>query len=265
MRPPLESDSPLKSDWPDRPVETPSVKRSSASFLKELPVLILIAFGLALLIKTFLVQAFFIPSESMEPTLRNHDRVLVNKFVYRFREPRRGEIIVFVGEHDVARERRSFLRRIGDTLTEGFGVRQSPDRDFIKRIVGLPGETVEMRDGVVTVTTTGGRKLTLDESYLADEKDLTPFGPTPVPPNSYFVMGDNRPNSSDSRVRGAIKRSDVVGKAFVKVWPLGRMGVLRTPKFALPAGASALVALPLVVRGIRRRRAVPRRQFERAA
>jgi signal peptidase I len=265
VRPPLESDSPLKSDWPERPDEAkPEKKRGSGSFFKELPILILIAFGLALLIKTFLVQAFFIPSESMVPTLAINDRVLVNKLVYRFREPRRGEIIVFVAEHDAAAENRSFLRKVRDTLTEGFGVSQPAHLDFIKRIVGLPGETVEMRDGVVTITTTGGEKLTLDEPYLASERDLTPFGPTAVPPNAYFVMGDNRPNSSDSRVRGAIKRSDIVGKAFVKVWPPSRIGIIRTPKYAAAATASAAAALPLVVAGIRRRRGAGR-QFERAA
>ena len=264
MRPPLESDSPLKSDWPDRPDEAKPSKRGSGSFFKELPILILIAFGLALLIKTFLVQAFFIPSESMVPTLRINDRVLVNKLVYRLREPRRGEIIVFVAEHDTTAENRSFLRKVRDTLTEGFGVSQPAHLDFIKRIVGLPGETVEMRDGIVTITTTGGEKLKLDEPYLSSERDLTPFGPTTVPPNSYFVMGDNRPNSSDSRVRGAIKRSDVVGKAFVKVWPPTRIGILRTPKYTAPAAAGAVVALPLVLGGICRRRG-SRRQHERAA
>lgn len=263
MRPPLESESPLQSDWPDRPAGKPPAKRSALAFFKELPVLILIAFGLALLIKTFLVQAFFIPSESMVPTLKVGDRVLVNKLVYRFREPHRGEIIVFVAEHDPANANRTLFRKIIDTFTEGLGVAQPADRDFIKRIIGLPGETVEMRDGVVTVTTTSGRKLKLDESYIAGQKDLSPFGPTKVPPKAYFVMGDNRPNSSDSRVRGAIKRGDIIGKAFVKVWPLGRLGGLRTPKYRVTAAAGALIALPIAVR-FRSRRSL-RRQIERAA
>jgi signal peptidase I len=254
VRPPLESDSPLQSDWPDKPAGPPPPKRSSLAFLKELPVLILIAFGLAMLIKTFLVQAFFIPSGSMEPTLHGcpgcrGDRVLVNKLVYRFREPRRGEIVVFVGERDTEGDTRSFFRKIVDNITEGLGVTQPADKDFIKRVIGLPGETIQIRDGVVTITTTDGKKLVLNEPYLAQEKDLTPFGPTKVAPDSYFVLGDNRANSSDSRTHlGAIRRSDIIGKAFVKVWPLGRIGILKTPGYATPAAAGVLLALPVLTR-----------------
>jgi signal peptidase I len=255
VRPPLEKDSPLQSDWPDRPAGPPPPKRSALAFLKELPVLILIAFGLALLIKTFLIQAFFIPSESMVPTLEVGDRVLVNKLVYRFREPHRGEVIVFVAEHDEAADRRSFPSKVWDTLTEGLGVTTPKDRDFIKRIIGLPGETLEVRDGVVHITTVDGKQLALEEPYIADEKDLTPFGPTTVPPKSYFVMGDNRPNSADSRTRlGPIKRSDIIGKAFVKVWPPRRMGIIRTPKYAVPAGAGIVLIAPPAALALRARR-----------
>lgn len=247
---PFEDDSPLQTAWPDRPAGEPPKRRSALSFFKELPVLILIAFGLALLIKTFLIQAFYIPSESMLPTLLVKDRVLVNKLVYRFREPRRGEVIVFVAERDEAADRRSFLGKVFGTLTEGLGLAPPPDRDFIKRIIGLPGETVEMKDGVVYVTPKGGKRFALTEPYLADQRDLTPFGPTKVPEGSYFVMGDNRPNSADSRTRlGPIKRSDIVGKAFVKIWPVGRAGLLKAPSYA-----PAVAFLPLVG-AVRRRRA----------
>ncbi len=255
---PLEGDHPLQSDWPDRPAAEPPKKHSGLAFFKELPVLILIAFGLALLIKTFLIQAFFIPSESMVPTLQINDRVLVNKLVYRFRDPRRGEIVVFVAERD-AEAPKSFFRKIVDTITEGLGAKQPPEKDFIKRVIGLPDETVEMRDGVVTITTKDGKKLKLDEPYLSSEKDTNPFGPFRVPPDRYFVMGDNRPNSSDSRFRlGPIKRSDIVGKAFVKVWPLGRAGILRRPKYGAPAAAAALVVVPAALVLRRRRRPISR-------
>ena len=254
MRPPLE-DSPLQSDWPDKPAGAPPKKRSALAFFKELPVLILIAFGLALLIKTFLIQAFFIPSESMVPTLEVGDRVLVNKLVYRFREPRRGEVIVFVAEHDAEAEQRSFFRKVIDTLTEGLGVSAPADRDFIKRIIGLPGEIVETKDGAVTITRTDGTKIALTEPYLAEDKDTSAFGPFEVPRDTYFVMGDNRPNSADSRTRlGPIKRDDIVGKAFIKVWPIDRIGILSTPKYRAAAMAVPPVALLGLYRARRRRR-----------
>ena len=255
MRPPPLEDSPLQSDWPDKPAGPPPKKRSALAFFKELPVLILIAFGLALLIKTFLIQAFFIPSESMVPTLEVGDRVLVNKLVYRFREPRRGEVIVFVAERAETEDTRNIFRKVIDTLTEGLGVTAPADRDFIKRIIGLPGETVEMKEGVVTITRTDGTKIALSEPYLADEKDTSPFGPQKVPADTYFVMGDNRPNSADSRTRlGPIKRSDIVGKAFIKVWPIGRIGILSTPKYGEAALGAGLIVAPAVLVGARRAR-----------
>ncbi len=219
-------------------------KGSGGRFLKELPILILIAFGLALLIKTFLAQAFFIPSESMVPTLEVDDRVLVNKLVYRFRDPRRGEIVVFVAESD--RRERAFWQRVRSFLTEGLGVVRPEEKDFIKRVIGLPGETIEIdREGRVRITPAdGGAAFLLEEPYLADERDETPFGPTTVPEDSYFVMGDNRPNSSDSRkLLGPIHRSDIIGKAFIRIWPPGRFGFFRTPSYeearaALPSGVS---------------------------
>jgi signal peptidase I len=240
--PPVEQESPVQSEWPDKPAGPPPPKRGALSFLKELPILILIAFGLALLIKTFLVQAFYIPSESMLPTLEVGDRVLVNKLVYRFREPRRGEIIVFVAEHDT--ERRTFWRKVKDVLTEGLGVATPREKDFIKRVIGLPGETIQVRRGTVTITRGDGSAFTLSERYVAEEEDLSEFGPFRVPADSFFVMGDNRPNSADSRTRlGPIKRRDIVGKAFVRIWPLNRTSIMRTPKYAPPDRSKAAAAL----------------------
>jgi len=239
------------------PVELPSGDADEAepggkdnkkgSFLRELPILILIAFALALILKTFVVQAFYIPSESMVPTLQDRDRVLVNKLVYRFRDPRRGEIIVFIAEHD--RQQKSFWRRVRSFLTEGLGVTTPAERDFIKRVIGLPGETVEVDgDGNVFITPVDGDRFRLEEPYV-ENVDASSFGPTPVPDDSYFVMGDNRPASSDSRSDlGPVDRADVIGKAFVRIWPPGRFGFFRTPKYdGQAAEALALVAaLPAV-------------------
>ena len=200
------------------------------SFVRELPVLVIIAFGLAVLIKTFLAQAFFIPSESMVPTLEVGDRILVNKLVYRFRDPQRGEIIVFAEQHDVGP--RSFLSRVRSVLFEGLGVTRPSETDFIKRVIGLPGETVRVAQGTVTVTDVDGKSIALQEAYLTDEPDPEPFGPYKVPEGTYFVMGDNRPNSADSRSHlGPIHRADIVGKAFVRIWPLSRLDSFRRPTY----------------------------------
>ena len=246
--PPLES-SPLQSEWPDEAAGD-KPKKDRGSFFKELPVLILIAFGLALLMKTFLVQAFWIPSESMEPVLIRGDRVLVNKLAFRFREPRRGEVIVFSRETE--RPARSMFRRAIEFLTEGLGAASPGEEDLIKRLIGLPGETIEMRDGIVTITQPGGEKLTLAEPYVAEEHDLRSYGPFVVPAGSYFMMGDNRAHSEDSRFSlGPIKRSQMIGKAFVKVWPPKRWDLFDVPPYGT---AEASAALLLIAGGRRLRR-----------
>src|SRR5439155_17481511 len=141
-----------------------------------------------------------------------------------------------------------------DNLTEGLGVTKPADTDVIKRIIGLPGETLQMKDNVVTITTTSGKRLRLNEPYAV--KDPSQFGPFKVPPDSFFVMGDNRPNSSDSRTRlGPIRRKDVVGRAFIKVWPPGRFGLLKRPNYEKPAATAAVLLPPVWLVASRRRRA----------
>jgi len=197
-------------------------------FWLELPVLILLAFGLALFLKQFVVQAFYIPSESMVPTLQVKDRLLVDKLVYRFRDPRRGEIIVFIAEQG---EQKSLLGRIKSVLLEGFGVQRPGDVDFVKRVIGLPGETIELVDGTVYITPVNGERFALDEPYVefTDESD---YGPSKVPEGHYFVLGDNRPASADSRTsRGAIPRADIIGRARLRIWPIGRFGRFPTPTY----------------------------------
>lgn len=248
---PLPPPAPVATDTaePDPEAEPEKKKKEPGSFWKELPILILIAFALALLIKSFLIQAFYIPSESMVPTLNVGDRVLVNKVVYKIREPRRGEVIVFVGER--FGEDRSLWQRARDALTSGFGGKQGPERDFIKRIIGLPGETVEGVGGRVVITPAGGgASFSLDEPYLAQGM-TQPFSPITVPKNAYFVMGDNRGNSSDSRgALGSIDKSEIVGRAFVRVWPVGRFHRLTRPDYT----ESAAIAVPIALWALHRRR-----------
>lgn len=235
---PEDEGAPPVDAAPAAPPREPGEKKKR-SFLFELPVLLLIAFALAIIIKTFFLQAFYIPSESMEPTLHGcagctGDRVLVNKFVYHLHAPRRGDIIVFIEKHG---ERKSFWGHLRSVLFEGLGVTRPADTDFIKRVIALPGETIQMRDGVVRITEPDGRSFTLNEPYVK-YVDRTPYGPFTVPANEYFVMGDNRPNSSDSRTSlGPIKRSDIVGRAFIRIYPLGRFGFLRRPHYDTKTGA----------------------------
>jgi len=153
----------------------------------------------ALLLRTFLFQAFFIPSESMESTLRVDDRVLVNKLSYQLGDVERGEVVVF--------------RRPDDQPGEF--------RDLIKRVIGLPGESIEARDNVLFVD---GQVLI--EPYLDPGEVMRDFGPILIPEGEYFMMGDNRDNSGDSRVFGTVNGDRFTGRAFFLFWPLNRVGSL---------------------------------------
>jgi len=155
-----------------------------------------------LFIRPFVVQAFFIPSPSMCPTLREGDHILVNKFIYRFRDPRVEEIIVFKAPPQAS-----------DDGTE---------KDFIKRLVGLPGDTIEIREGHLYRNGTQ-----VDEPYLLDSEIDYSMRPTKVPKGKLFVLGDNRNDSRDSHWWGALDRKRVIGKAMVCFWPLNRFGTIR--------------------------------------
>jgi len=189
-------------------------------FLGEVPGLILMAFVLALIIRTFLFQAFFIPSPSMEPTLQEGDRVLVNKIPYYFHDPRRGDIIVFENPNPDAAIDRGVVSGFFHWLFQGLGFQQPENEDFIKRVIGLPGDVVEGKKGSVYIN---GQKL--DEPYLTQKTQ--PFAPRTVPEGTLFVMGDNRGNSLDSRFGlGFVPIDKVIGKAFIKIWPPSRFGLL---------------------------------------
>jgi signal peptidase I len=224
------------SEPPATPVEQehppitspPRRKKRRLHFLRELPVLVVIAFVLALLIKAFIVQAFYIPSGSMEPTLDIGDRVLVEKL---FTHPHRGWIVVFTNPHPTPQPHRNPVAAFFHWLSEGFGVSTPANEDFIKRVIALPGQTVDIRHGAVYVDGTR-----VNEPYVSPVKDTSSFGPCRVPADRVFVMGDNRTQSSDSRVDfgtgagirngrcvGAIRVSSIVGRAFVSIWPFSRI------------------------------------------
>jgi len=194
-------------------------RRQNRSFWRELPILILVALVVAVVIKTFFFQAFYIPSGSMIPTLEINDRVLVNKLSYRFGAVERGDILVFDSPEAIDIDR-SFLERVFRSVGEATGL-TSPDTVLIKRVIGLPGETVEVRDNQVYVN---GNPIA--EPYLPDGVSMRDEPEITVPADQVFMMGDNRNASNDSRRFGTIPREDIVGRAFVTVWPPGAWGGL---------------------------------------
>ena len=189
-----------------------TAKRSLAGMV-EMWGLVIVALLLAFAIKTFLVQAFFIPSGSMIPTLEVGDRVLVEKVSYRMRQPERGEVVVF--QRPGAERARAGVGGQVRSFLEGLGLAQpDADIDLIKRVIGLPGERVRVRKGKVLIN---GKPLR--EAYAQSETRSFPV--TRVPKGHLFMMGDNRMNSQDSRFPelGTVPLDNVVGRAFVILWP----------------------------------------------
>ncbi len=158
------------------------------------------------LLRTFAVQPRLIVSESMAPTLVVGDRLIMDKLTYLFHPPRAGDIVVF--------ESPPVLRRSAAL----------PPPHSIKRVIALPGQEVQVRDGQVLVD---GQPLR--EPYISEPPDYT-WGPTRVPDDMLFVLGDNRSSSADSHVWGFLPRSLVVGRAWLRFWPLGRTGPLVLPE-----------------------------------
>ena len=204
-----------------RPRHKPTVARTAA----EIPILLLVAAVIAFLVKTFLAQAYYIPSGSMLPQLQIDDRVVVSKLAYKTHDPRRGDIIVFDDPRPgvdststVARTGFSkWVRKVG----EGVGVVQPSTDEFIKRVIGLPGDRVEGHDGHVFVN-----NHQLVEPYLPVGVTTSDFPQQIVARGRLWVMGDNRNGSADSRVFGQIKISTIVGRAVVKVWPFNHISFL---------------------------------------
>lgn len=220
------------------------VRRKEMPLWQELPLLLVVAFCLAVLIRTFLVQAFYIPSGSMENTLLVKDRVLVNKVIYDMRDPVRGEVVVFRGDENWTPEvtdpvSNSFAAKLGRTVGDLVGVSRPGERDFIKRVIGLPGDKIACCDAKGRITVNG---VGVDEPYIADgfNSDLSQppnpnqctsrrFTEVVVPQGEMFVMGDHRAVSQDARCQGPVPIGNVIGRAFVIVWPSSRFTSLSVP------------------------------------
>jgi len=189
-------------------------------FLVELPLLLALALGMTLVVKANVAQAFFIPSASMEPQLREGDRVIVSRTAYRLHDVHRGDIVVFPSPRAVPDED-GFVERWGKDALEALALRDPGEGELIKRVVGLPGETISAAGGRVVVD---GRVVR--EPYLPEGVATQDFGPVLIPDGHVFVLGDNRGNSSDSRVIGTVEVDAIVGRAIARIWPPGRTAFL---------------------------------------
>jgi signal peptidase I len=207
----------------------------------ELPVLLVVAVVAAFLVKTFLLQVFFIPSVSMEQTLLVNDRVLVDKLTYDFRDIKRGQVVVFDAAGVLAPDTAVQAASGGNVVERGLrsfagalGLSQGNETDYIKRVIGLPGDRVACCDAQGRLTVNG---VPLDEgAYLfpGDVPSTSQFDVV-VPADRLWVMGDHRSASADSRSRigspggGFVPIDRVVGRAFVRTWPVDRIGRLPVP------------------------------------
>lgn len=176
----------------------------SENFFTELLKFVVIAALIVVPVRLFVAQPFFVSGASMVPTFQNGQYLIVDELTYHFESPHRGDVIIFRYPKD-------------------------PSQFFIKRIIGLPGDVVHITDGGVSVTTAKGTTEQLDESYVVNHGNGGDQTYT-VPAGNYFVMGDNRPESSDSRTWGFVPRENFVGRAFMRLLPLSTIGIL--PGFA---------------------------------
>ena len=177
--------------------------------------LVVSALVIAVGVKAIVAQAFFIPSGSMLPQLEVGDRIVVSKLAYRLHDPRRGDIVVFDAPTPRPKDRSGTAQKIVRGLLQTIGLAAPSTDEFVKRVIGLPGEVVEGHDGHVFVN---GKQVI--EPYLPEGTTTGDFAAVTVPAHRLWVMGDNRGNSADSRVFGPIRESTVVGRAIVRVWPI---------------------------------------------
>ncbi len=181
------------------PIEPEKDSMTVKDFIIEVVKFTVLALVIVVPIRAFVAQPFIVSGTSMVPTFEDGQYLIVDELSYHFREPARGEVIIFRYPID-------------------------PSKFFIKRLIGLPGETVSIKDGAVSITLVGGKVVTLDQSYVKNpriDSEARTLGA-----DEYWVMGDNRAASSDSRSWGTIKRSHIVGDALVRLLPLSTISVL---------------------------------------
>lgn len=195
-------DEPIESGPDAESAQVTTKAKFRRNSVLEWVAIIVIALVVSMLMRTFVVQTFFIPSGSMEPTLQIGDRIIVSKLSVELGTINRGDILVFKSPPS---------EHCGGT----------PVTDLVKRVIGLPGDTLTSIGNTIYVN---GKAL--KETWPHIEPLLPAIGKVVVPANHYFMMGDNHPDSCDSRYWGSVPKSDVIGKVFLRVWPLGRFGFL---------------------------------------
>ncbi len=183
--------------------------------------LVVSALVIAVGIKAFVAQAFYIPSGSMLPQLQVNDRIVVSKLAYRLHDPRRGDIVVFDAPTPRPKDSSGGAQKVVRGVLQAIGLSAPSTEEFVKRVIGLPGEVVEGHDGHVFVN---GKQVV--EPYLPQGTTTGDFAAITVPAGRLWVMGDNRGNSADSRVFGPIRVSAIVGRAIVRVWPISHSAFL---------------------------------------
>ena len=166
---------------------------------------VVISFAIILPIRYFLIQPFYVEGASMEPSFQSHEYLIIDEITYRFQEPARGDVVVLRYPRD-------------------------PQQYFIKRIIGLPGERIKITDGTVFIN---GEQL--QESYLSQEYATSyTMDELTLAPMEFFVMGDNRANSLDSRSFGPLSRNNIVGRAWIRGWPIDRLSFFSSPRYSSP-------------------------------
>ena len=176
------------------------------SFIWEISKIVIIALLIVIPIRYFIFQPFFVKGQSMEPNFQNSDYLIIDEISYRFLEPERGEVIVFKYPNNLSQR-------------------------YIKRIVGLPGETVEVREGKVIILA-DDQSWILNESIYLSQSIQTPGDiRISLEENEYFVLGDNRTASFDSRKWGALPREDIIGKVIFRAWPMSALAKIEMPEY----------------------------------
>jgi signal peptidase I len=215
LQPPEQAEEPAAAEEKQRP--RPSFWQS----VREILVILVIAVLVAIFLQSFVIKAFIIPSSSMEPTLQIGDRVMVDRMTYYFRKPRRGDIIVFRYPPTAPQATNTTnilywpFEQVGETLHLTHRTNSSP---FVKRVIATGGETIEIKKGQVFID---GKPI--KEDYKVH--DAYDMPPTKIPAGQLFCMGDNRPNSRDSRYWGTVPVRSVIGKVFLIWWPPSRFGL----------------------------------------